>query len=134
VAADRGLGPDDDDFLILADESGGLSSGLYHAYDRHVRCGRDAVKCQCGRGVARNDQQLGSVGFEVVGGFNSITRNGFDRLGAVGKSGGIAKVEIVGVGNQVKSSFTDGKPAAAGIEYADGGTPLGHGRFETVSR
>ena len=102
VAADGGLGPDNNDFLILADGSGGLGAGLHHAHDRHMGCGRDAVEGKCGCGVAGDHQQLGSLSFEVVGSFDGITRHGFDRLGAVGKAGGIAKVEVVGVGDEFK--------------------------------
>ena len=102
VAADGSLGPDDHDFFVLADGSGGLGAGLYHAYDRHMRRGRDAVQGERRCSVAGDDQQLGSVGLEVVGSLDGITRDGFNRLRAVGEPGGIAKVEVIGVGDEFK--------------------------------
>ena len=72
VAADRGLGSDDNDFLVLADASGGLGPRLDDANHRHMGRGRDAIKSQRGRRVAGNHQQLGAVAFEVVGRLNRI--------------------------------------------------------------
>jgi hypothetical protein len=102
VAADRRVGPHDDNFPVLADRSGGLGPGLDHSHDRDVRCRRDLVERKRGRSIAGDHQQLGSVGLKVVGGFNRVARHGFNRLRAVREAGSIAKVDVIGVRDKLK--------------------------------
>src|ERR1700691_6784178 len=92
VAADRSLGPEDTDFPVLADGSRRLSARLNDAHYRNVGRSRDAFKSQRRSRVASDDQQLGSMGFQVMGSLHRITSHGFHRLGTIREPGGIAKV------------------------------------------
>jgi hypothetical protein len=77
-----------------------------------------------GGGVAGDDEEFCTLFVEKPGARDSVAGDGLTRLGAVGETGGVAEVDVVGAGDEGKQSTEDGEAAEAGVEDADGGWGL----------
>ena len=83
--------------------------------------GLDVVEGEGGGGVAGDDEEFGALIEEEAGAGDGVAGDGLVRLGAVGETGGVAEVDVVGVGDEREESAEDGEAAEAGVEDADGG-------------
>ncbi len=102
VTADCGFGPDDDHFSISGRRGSRVRAGLYHADDRDLHRGRDAVESECGCSVAGNDQHLRPLGLEEMSGIDGIASDGLNGLRTVRQASTVAEVQIIGVRNKLK--------------------------------
>ena len=102
VAADRRLGANHDNLLILRSSGSRFRSGFNHSNHGHMRCRRDLVERQRRRSIAGDDQHLRAMGFKIVRRLDRIAGHGLNRFRAVGQTGGIAKVGVFSVRNELK--------------------------------
>jgi hypothetical protein len=73
----------------------------------------DVFEGQGGGGVAGDDKQVGALFVEEFCAGDGVAGDGFAGLGAVGETGGVAEVEVLGVGDERKQSAKDGQAAEA---------------------
>ena len=73
-----------------------------------------------GGGVAGDDEVFGAMGREEPCAFDGVAGDGGLRLGAVGETGGVAEIDVVGAGDEREQRAEDGEAAEAGVEDADG--------------
>jgi hypothetical protein len=64
-------------------------------------------------GVAGDDEEIGSLFVEKLCTGDGITGDGLAGFGAVGEAGGVAEVDVAGVGNEREQSAEDGEAAEA---------------------
>src|SRR4029077_9233560 len=126
MAADGGLGTENDYSAVLAGGGGLVGSGFDHADYRDTRGGGDVVERKRGGGVAGYDEKIGAPAFEEVRGFDGVAGDGFDGFRAVGEAGSVSEVEVVGVGAEGDEFFENGEAAEAGVENADRGSGGSH--------
>jgi hypothetical protein len=60
----------------------------------------DVFEGEGGGGVAGDDEEFGTLFFEEFGAGDGVTGDSFVRLGAVGKAGGVAEVDVVRAGDE----------------------------------
>jgi hypothetical protein len=80
----------------------------------------DVFEGEGGCGVAGDDEKIGALFVEEPGAGDGVAGDGFAGLGAVGQTGGVAQVDVVGVGDEEKQRAEDGEAAEAGVEDAYG--------------
>ena len=86
----------------------------------------DVVKGEGGGGVAGDDEEFGALFVEELCAGDGVAGDGLVGLGAVGETGGVAEVDVVGVGDERQQGAEDGEAAEAGVEDAYGGLGWGH--------
>ena len=128
MAADSGFGANDDDFLVRTLAGSAICARFDYAYNRDTGRLSDLVQGQSGGCVAGDYQCLRALLLEIVGCADGIAGYGFSGLRAVGQAGGIAEVEVVGIGDEAKQSFEDSQATEAGVENADAGSARRHSR------
>ena len=87
---------------------GSVGAGLDYADDGDGQGSLDVFEGQGGGGVAGDDEQVGALFVEELCAGDGVAGDGFVGLGAVGETGGVAKVDVVGVGDQREQSAEDG--------------------------
>ncbi len=60
----------------------------------------DVFEGEGGGSVAGDDEEFGTLFFEEFGARDGVAGDGFVRLGAVGKPGGVAEVDVVRAGDE----------------------------------
>src|SRR5271166_1323670 len=60
--------------------------------------------------------------FEIIGCLDRISSDSFGRFGPVRKAGGIAKIDVIGYGNDFNQRAKNSKSPKAGIENSDSRT------------
>ena len=110
-----------------------MGSGFYYADDGDGQGLLDVFEGKGGCGVAGDDEQVRALFVEELGAGDGVTGDGFVGLGAVGKPGGVAEVDVVGVGDEGKQSAEDGEAAEAGVEDAYGGDGWFHSVVSVLS-
>ena len=134
VGLDGGGGGEDQDSgqgtLDCGQCGRGFDDGVDDADDGDRDGGGDLREGEGGGGVAGDDEDIGLLGGEELGGLYGVAGDGGLGFGAVGEAGGIAEVEIAGAGEQGEEGAQDGESAEARIEDGDGG---GRHRLEGVA-
>ena len=102
----------------------GLGAGFDYADDGDGEGLLDVFEGEGGGGVAGDDEEFGTLFVEELCARDGVAGDGLVRLGAVGKAGGVAEVDVVGVGDEGQQSAEDGEAAEAGVEDAYGGWGL----------
>ena len=64
-------------------------------------------------GVAGDDEEFGSFVVEEFRAFDGVAGDGLAGFGAVREAGGIAEVDVAGIGNEREQSAEDGEAAEA---------------------
>ncbi len=99
---------------------GSLGTGLDDSYDGDGEVGADVFEGEGGGGVAGDDEEVGALSEEEAGAGEGVADDGLAGLGAVGETGGVAEVDVVGVGDEGEKIVQDGEAAEAGVKDADG--------------
>ena len=92
---------------------GGVGAGLDYADDGDWESALDVFEGESGGGVAGDDEQVGALFVEELCAGDGVAGDGFAGLGAVGKTSGVAEVEVLGVWDERKESAEDGEAAEA---------------------
>ena len=64
-------------------------------------------------GVAGDDEELGSLFVEELCAGDGVTRDGLAGFGAVGETGGVAEVDVMGSRDEWEQGAEDGEAAEA---------------------
>jgi hypothetical protein len=99
-----------------------VGAGFDYADDGDGEGVLDVVKGECGGGVAGDDEEFGTLFVEELRAGYGVARDGLVGLGAVGETGGVAEIEVAGVGDEGEQGAEDGEASEAGVEDADGGS------------
>ena len=97
-----------------------MRTGLDDAGDGDTDVVADVGECECGGGVACDDEAVRAVVFEEASAFDGVAGDGGLGFRSVGKAGGVAEIDVVGAGDEWKKGPEDGEAAEAGVEDADG--------------
>jgi len=89
-------------------DGGGIGAGLHYANHGNVSGRGNPIQCQGSRGIAGDDERLRAMRFQEVCGLYRVACDSFYRFGAVGKAGGVAKIRVIGTGDELQQSFQDG--------------------------
>ena len=100
---------------------GGVGAGFNYAYHRDGKSALDVFEGEGGGGVAGDDQEFCALFVKELCAGDGVAGDGFAGFGAVGETGGVAEVDVVGVGDQREQGAEDGEAAEAGVEDAYGG-------------
>ena len=92
---------------------GGLGSGFDYADDGDGESALDVFEGEGGGGVAGDDEEFRALFVEELCAGDGVAGDGFAGLGAVGETGGVAEVEVLGVGDQGEQGTEDGEAAEA---------------------
>jgi hypothetical protein len=87
---------------------GGLSAGFDYADDGDGQGLLDVFEREGGGGVAGDDEEFGALIVEEFCAGDSVAGDGVARLRAVGKAGGVAEVDVVGIGLEREQGAEDG--------------------------
>src|ERR1035441_9680835 len=118
MAADGGFGGDYNGRATLANFGCHGRAGLDYSDDSYMRGVPNKRKCERGRGVAGNDQQVDILRFEKTSGADCVTRDGFRRFGAIRQASRVAEVEVAR-GQLLGHGLQHGEAADARIENAN---------------
>ena len=77
-----------------------MGAGFDYSYDGDGDGLLDVFEGEGGGGVACDDEEFGALFFEEFGARDGVAGYGFVRLGAVGKAGGVAEVDVVRAGDK----------------------------------
>jgi hypothetical protein len=92
---------------------GGLSSWFDYADDWDLQGLLDIFESEGGGGVASDDQEFSSFVVEKFCAFYSVAGDGLAGFGAVGETGGVAEVDVVGSRDEWEQGAEDGEAAEA---------------------
>ena len=95
--------------------------GWTYADDRDGQGLLDVFEGEGGGGVAGDDEEVCALLVEELCAGDGVAGDGLAGLGAVGETGGVAEVDVVGAGDERQQRAEDGEAAEAGVEDADGG-------------
>ena len=100
MTANGRLGPDDDDFAVPARNGRGIGARLHYANHGNVSGHGDPIQRQGSRGIAGDHQSLRAMRFQEVCGLYRVAGDCFYGFGAVGKARGVAKIGVIGFGDE----------------------------------
>src|SRR5579885_1931984 len=100
MTGDGGFGADDGNVVGLAESGRGAGARFDDADTGNVSVRFDGVHGERGGGVAGDDEVFRALALQEVASAKGITGDRVGGLGAVGKAGGVAEVEILGVRNE----------------------------------
>jgi hypothetical protein len=83
-------------------QSGGVGSGFDYAYDGDGESALDVFEGERGGGVAGDDEEFRTLFVEKLCAGDGVAGDGFSGLGAIGKTGGVAEVDVIGIGEEWK--------------------------------
>ena len=92
---------------------GGVGSGLDYADDGDGEGALDVFEGEGGGGVAGDDEEFCALLVEELCAGDGVTGDGVVGLGAVGETGGVAQIDVIGVGDQGEQGAEDGEAAEA---------------------
>jgi hypothetical protein len=99
---------------------GGSCTGFDYADDGDGQGVLDVFEGESGGGIAGDDEEVGALAVKELCAGDGVAGDGLAGLGTVGQPGGVAKVDVVGTGDQGQQSAEDGEAAEAGVKDADG--------------
>jgi len=73
----------------------------------------DVFEGEGGGGVAGDDEKFGALLVEEAGTGDGIAGDGVVGFGAVGETGGVAEVDVAGIGNEREERAEDGEASEA---------------------
>jgi hypothetical protein len=73
----------------------------------------DVLEGEGGGGVAGDDEEFGSLLVEELCARDGVAGDGLVRFGAVGETGGVAEVDVAGVGDEGQEGSEDSEAAEA---------------------
>ena len=98
-----------------------MDAGFDDADDGDGESLLQVVERERGGGVTGDDEHLGPLGQQEGGGGEGVAGDGLAGFCAVGETGGVAEIEIVGCGDERQQGTQDSESAEAGVEDSDGG-------------